>query len=140
MAKAGRPKKEDAAKATAELEKLDVLGKIKVYHDYHQHIVIMDVSEFIPYSAFGALDTMFPRIGLIIKQQFGYLGFGWGYGDMKTTRSSEGAYGIMVAPVSLHIYFQHDFDDEYIKKREKQFANIYQYLVREWEMYKGISA
>ena len=135
MAKAGRPRKEEVAK----LEEIDILAKLRIHQDYHQNIVIMDMSDLIPYSAFGALDTIFSKIGLVIKRQFGYMGFNWGYGAMKEKRSSPGGYGVLESPVSLHIYFQREIDDEWVEKKKREFSLIYQYLSREWELYKGIT-
>jgi hypothetical protein len=114
-----------------------ILEKLRIVHDYHQHIVIMDVSAFVPYSAFYALDTIFSKIGLVIKRQFGYLGFCWGYGEMVEKRYN-GSYGILEAPVSLHIYFQREIDQDFLTKREAQFATIYDYVRHEWELFKGI--
>ena len=135
MAKAGRPSKA----AVAEREGLDILSKLRIYHDYRQHIVIMDVSSTVPYAAFGALDTIFPKIGLVIKRQFGYMGFCWGYGKMADTRVRPDAYNVLDAPVSLHIYFQNDIDDKFINDKKRKFEEIYQYLVREWQLYKGVA-
>src|SRR5512142_3384669 len=105
MAGPGRPRKnpETLVKLT---DSPDVLKRLRIFKDYEVFIVIMDISDVVPFASFRSVDAIFAKIGLIIKRQFGYLGFTWGYGAMNETRHPD-AMATVDAPVSLHIYFQH---------------------------------
>lgn len=127
----GRPRK-DAAPA-------DIADKLRIHQDYRQYIVIMDVSEIVPYSAFRALDQVFGKIGLVIKRQFGFLGYTWGYGTISEIREGNNT-PIQSAPVSLHIYFQHEIDKEFLAESAEGFGKIYDYIRREWAIYSGTDA
>jgi hypothetical protein len=99
--------------------------------------VVMDVSDIVPYSEYRLMDTIFPKLGLVIKRQFGYIGFDWGYGRMTTVHHPD-AYPEVTAPVGLNIHFQRELTDDFLKEHEKGFKRIYRYLERDWRIYKGI--
>lgn len=117
-------------------EESDIMDRIRVIQDYVQYIVIMDVSEFVPFSQFGRVDTIFPKMGLQIKRNFGYLGFSWGYGKMVETTYAN-ALPTVEAPVSLNIYFQNPIDNAWLEENKARFQKIYNYIAQEWAIYKG---
>jgi hypothetical protein len=127
----GRPRKDALA-----TEGPGILTRLRIHQDYRQYIVIMDVADVIPFAAFRSVDTLFPKMGLIIKRQFGFLGFTWGYGAIKERRDGDSP-PTLEAPVSLHIYFQMQINEDFLKESAEGFSKILNYIRREWAIYKG---
>jgi hypothetical protein len=125
------------AKAVEKIDKMDVFKRLRINKDYGQSVVIINVADIVPYSAFMAVDQIFPKLGLMIKRQFGYLGYSWGYGAMHEIRYKD-AYPVNDAPVSLHIYFQQDISESFLVENASKFQKIFNYLSREWMIYKGV--
>lgn len=127
----GRPRKD------AEQSEPGILDRLRIHQDYRQYIVIMDVADIIPFVAFSALETIFPKMGLVIKRNFGFIGFTWGYGAIKEYRPTELGMPIKEAPVSLHIYIPKEINEEFLKENAEGFGKILNYIKREWAIYRG---
>ena len=125
----GRPRKKVA-------EAGDIVERLRIYQDYRQYIVLMDVADLIPFAALKSVDTIFSKLGLIIKRNFGYLGFSWGYGAIEEKREGEGV-PVTSAPVSLNIYFQNPITEDFLRENAEHFEKILNYLRREWAIFKG---
>jgi hypothetical protein len=136
----GRPRKVSAEQiVTAIAEKPQgVMARLRVIQGYYEYTVLLDVADIIPYSSFKYLDHIFSKMGLIIKRQFGYLGFDWGYGAMIIT-PQDNAMPLIDSPICLKIKFQHEIDDAFIKTNELRFGKILDYIKREWEIYTGMA-
>ena len=114
----------------------EIFHRLRITQDYVQYICMIDVSDIVPYSAYRSLDSIFSKIPLIIKRQFGFLGYNWNYGAITEKRIGE-SIPIIEAPVFLHIYFQKPIDDKFLLENAEKFAKIVKYLRREWNIYKG---
>ena len=119
-------------------ESPEILKRLRIHQDYVQYIAIMDLSDIIPFTALKGVETVFSKIGLIIKRQFGFLGFSWGYGKLIEHRPDANSYATPEAPVSLHIYFQHPIDKDWMAENAERFQKIFNYIDREWKLYKGL--
>ena len=99
----------------------------------------MDVSDIVPYSAKSYLDEIFAKMGLIIKRQFGYVGFSWGYGPL-TRIIRDNAYPEESSNLSLCIYFQRPLEGSFLVDNAKRFDKILGYIKREWDIHQGMAA
>jgi hypothetical protein len=113
-----------------------ILHRIKVFKSYQQFKVAIDISDFFPFSALRGADQLFPKLGLVIKRQFGYLGYEWGYGELQEVREGETA-PVPTAPVSLTIYFPQEVTEAFLLDNVPKFEKILRYLVHEWNVFKG---
>jgi hypothetical protein len=138
MATRGRPKSvlRGALATDALLVLPDVLKRLRIHQDYVQFVVIIDVSDIVPFYFYRNVEGIFPNIGLVIKRKFGYLGYSWGYGEVKELREGENA-PILEAPVSLHIYFQDMINEDFLIANAVKFEDIVKYLKKEMDIYKG---
>jgi hypothetical protein len=130
----GRPRKVQQVEVA---DKPSILSRLRIYKDYVQYIAILDLADVLPFTALKGVETVFPKIGLVIKRQFGFLGYSWGYGKLIEHRPNVDSYATLEAPVSLHIYFQHSIDDAWLSDNAERFQKILNYIRREWGLYKG---
>ena len=138
-----RPKKiQDSPRGTIDIldrvEKPATPPRLRIHQDYTQYIVIIDVSDIVPFSMYRVVETVFPKLGLVIKRKFGFLGYKWGYGAITETRDGETA-AVLTAPTGLSIYFQEPIDETFLAENASKFADIVAYLKREMDLYRGVT-
>ena len=136
MAKAKVTETKVVAKAKVTETKVDteILGKVKICQDYLQWILMIDISNIVPFELFGELERIFPKVGLTIKRQFGFLGYYWGYGPVIYTTYPDRPATIS-SNISINIYFPSKIDDEWLITNIKKVNKIYNYIKNEYNMY-----
>lgn len=112
------------------LKRLCIIQNDKIYN------LIMDLSDIISFSNFHTLDTVLSKVGLVIKNQFGYLGYQWGYGkvDRVFPLGMQG-YSILEAKVSLSILFNKPIDNKFLIDNNKKLQKIYSYIETEYNLF-----
>ena len=118
------------------VEKPSIMSRLRIVQQYVQYIALIDVADIVPYSLYGRVEMIFPKLGLMVKRKFGFLGYNWGYGTIREVRDGETA-AVLTAPVSLHIYFQHPIDESFLACTASKFEDIVVYLKKEMAIYRG---
>ena len=118
------------------VEKPAILKRLSIFQDYLQWIVMIDISDVVSFEKFSTLDTIFNKMGLIIKRQFGYLGYYWGYGKVKYEPQLVNL-PVTSATVSINIYFPKKIDENFLETNAKKFEKIYDYINKEYILYYG---
>jgi len=104
---------------------------------YGQTIAQLDVSAVVPFSQFASVDMIFPKLGLMIRREFGaYLGYQWGYGAIRETPHPN-ALASKTADVNLQIIFQKSMTEAFLSENLDSFKRIYKYLQREMSIFTG---
>jgi hypothetical protein len=136
MAAKGTVKQTRTVEEPVVVEIPEIMKRITIFKDYLQWVVMIDISDVVPFEKFGVLDTLYSKMGLIVKRQFGYLGYYWGYGKMEITPQVN-ALPLVTAKVSINIYFPRQITDEWVVANAKKFNKIFSYIQSEYEMYYG---
>ena len=137
QATTGSSEQDPKAEWAAICEASPILKRLRIVQDYVQYIVLIDVSDIVPFTVYKLVETIFSKLGLVIRRQFGYLGYAWGYGAIKEVRDGESA-PVMTAPTSLNIYFQEPIVEADLVGYAEKFETILRYLKREIGIYKGV--
>lgn len=119
------------------VENSAILSRLRIIQQYVQYVALIDVADIVPFSLYGRVETIFPKLGLVVKRKFGFLGYNWGYGVIREVRHGETS-AVLTAPVSLHIYFQKPIDEDFLIDNASKFGDIVIYLRREMEIYRGV--